>query len=79
MSDEHTLGGPGRIHLSFNLAGEFMGWFILSQLFSTLISMVHLCRTSDDEKDLEILSSAINWISWTGSRNDLSGPTELRS
>jgi putative transposase len=32
-----------------------MGWFILSQLFSTLISMVHLCRMSDDEIDLEIL------------------------
>ena len=32
-----------------------MGWFILTQLFSTLISMVRLSRTSDSEKDLEIL------------------------
>jgi putative transposase len=32
-----------------------MGWFILTQLFSTLISMVHLGRLSDSEKDLEIL------------------------
>ena len=32
-----------------------MGWFILTQLFSTLISMVRLCRMSDNEKDLEIL------------------------
>ncbi len=32
-----------------------MGWFILTQLFSTLISMVQLSRMSDNEKDLEIL------------------------
>ncbi len=32
-----------------------MGWFILAQLFSTLISMVRLGRMSDSEKDLEIL------------------------
>ena len=32
-----------------------MGWFILVQLFSTLISMALLCRMSDSEKDLEIL------------------------
>ena len=32
-----------------------MGWFILVQLFSTLISMARLCRMSDSEKDLEIL------------------------
>jgi putative transposase len=32
-----------------------MGWFILTQLFSTLISMVRLSRMSDSEKELEIL------------------------
>ena len=32
-----------------------MGWFILTQLVSTLISMVRLGRLSDCEKDLEIL------------------------
>jgi putative transposase len=32
-----------------------MGWIILAQLFSTLISMVRLGRMSDNEKDLEIL------------------------
>jgi|GEM_PF-2177676 len=32
-----------------------MGWFILAQLFSTLISMVRLGRKSDNEKDLEIV------------------------
>ena len=32
-----------------------MGWFILVQLFATLISMVRLGRLSDSEKDLEIL------------------------
>ena len=32
-----------------------MGWFILAQLSSTLISMVRLCRMSDNEKDLQIL------------------------
>ena len=32
-----------------------MGWFILTQLFSTLISMVRLRRMSEEEKDLEIL------------------------
>jgi hypothetical protein len=33
-----------------------MGWFILVQLFSTLISMVRLGRLSDSQKDLEILT-----------------------
>jgi putative transposase len=32
-----------------------MGWFILAQLFSTLISMVRFGRMSETEKDLEIL------------------------
>lgn len=32
-----------------------MGWFILAQLFHTLISMVRLGRLSDSRKDLEIL------------------------
>ena len=32
-----------------------MGWFILAKLFSVLISLVHLGRLSDPEKDLEIL------------------------
>ena len=32
-----------------------MGWFILTQLFSILISIVQLCHLSDNEKDLEIL------------------------
>ena len=32
-----------------------MGWFILTKLFSFLISLVHLGRLSDAEKDLEIL------------------------
>jgi putative transposase len=32
-----------------------MGWFILAQLFSTLISMVRLGCMPDSEKDLEIL------------------------
>ena len=32
-----------------------MGWFILTQLISTLIEIVRLGRLSDNEKDLEIL------------------------
>ena len=32
-----------------------MGWFVLAKLFSLLISLVHLGRLSDSEKDLEIL------------------------
>ena len=32
-----------------------MGWFILSYLFSTLISLVSIGRLSQQEKDLEIL------------------------
>jgi putative transposase len=32
-----------------------MGWFVLAKLFSVLISLVHLGRLSDPEKDLEIL------------------------
>ncbi len=32
-----------------------MGWFVLAKLFSVLISLVHLSRLSDPEKDLEIL------------------------
>ncbi len=32
-----------------------MGWFVLVKLFSVLISLVHLGRLSDPEKDLEIL------------------------
>jgi hypothetical protein len=32
-----------------------MGWFILVQLFYTLISMIRLGRRTDSEKDLEIL------------------------
>jgi len=32
-----------------------MGWFILSYLFSTLISLVSIGRLSAQEKDLEIL------------------------
>lgn len=32
-----------------------MAWFILSQIFSTLLTMLRLGRTSDRDKDLEIL------------------------
>jgi hypothetical protein len=32
-----------------------MGWFILAQLFSKLITLVSLGRLSEREKDLEIL------------------------
>ena len=32
-----------------------MSWFILSYLFSTLISLVSIGRLSEQEKDLEIL------------------------
>ena len=32
-----------------------MGWFVLFYLFSTLISLVSICRLSQQEKDLEIL------------------------
>jgi hypothetical protein len=32
-----------------------MGWFVLAKLFSVLISLVHLGRLSEPEKDLEIL------------------------
>ena len=32
-----------------------MGWFVLAKLFSILISLVHLGRLSETEKDLEIL------------------------
>ena len=32
-----------------------MAWFILSQLFSTLIQLIHIGRISDPEKELEIM------------------------
>jgi putative transposase len=32
-----------------------MGWFILAQLFSTLVQLIHLSRMSDQEKDLELM------------------------
>ena len=32
-----------------------MGWFILTQLFSTLIQLIGIGRKSDQEKDLEII------------------------
>ena len=32
-----------------------MGWFVLAKLFFVLISLVHLGRLSETEKDLEIL------------------------
>ena len=32
-----------------------MGWFILAQIFSTLMAFIGLGRSSDQEKDLEIL------------------------
>jgi hypothetical protein len=32
-----------------------MGWFVLAKFFSLLISLVHLGRLSDSEKDFEIL------------------------
>ena len=32
-----------------------MGWFVLAKLFSVLISLAHLGRLSDPEKNLEIL------------------------
>ena len=32
-----------------------MAWFILSQMFSTLLTLLRLGHTSDKEKDLEIL------------------------
>ena len=32
-----------------------MAWFILSQIFSTLLTLIRLVRTSDADKDLEIL------------------------
>ena len=31
-----------------------MGWFILAQLFSILITVVRIGRLSEQEKDLEI-------------------------
>jgi hypothetical protein len=56
-----------------------MGWFILAQLFSTLVSMLSLGRLSDSEKDLEILILRHQLNIWSGSRNGPSNPTELRS
>jgi hypothetical protein len=32
-----------------------MAWFILTQLFSTLIQLVRIGQMSDQEKDLEIM------------------------
>jgi putative transposase len=32
-----------------------MAWFVLSQIFSTLLTLLRLSRTSDKDKDLEIL------------------------
>jgi len=32
-----------------------MGWFILKQIFSTLLAILNVRRLSDQEKDLEIL------------------------
>ena len=32
-----------------------MGWFVLARIFSVLISLIHLGRLSEPEKDLEIL------------------------
>ena len=32
-----------------------MAWLILSQMFSTLLTLLRLGRTSDKDKDLEIL------------------------
>ncbi len=32
-----------------------MAWFILSQIFSTVLTLLRLGRTSDKDKDLEIL------------------------
>ena len=32
-----------------------MGWFILKHIFSTILSIIHITRLSDQEKDLEIL------------------------
>jgi hypothetical protein len=32
-----------------------MAWFILSQLFSTLVTLLRLDRTSETDKDLETL------------------------
>ena len=32
-----------------------MGWFILTQIFSTLIQLIGIGRKSDQEKDLEII------------------------
>ncbi len=32
-----------------------MGWFILTQLFSTLIQLIRIGSMSDHEKDLEII------------------------
>lgn len=32
-----------------------MGWFILAQIFTILISVVRIGRLSEQEKDLEIL------------------------
>jgi hypothetical protein len=32
-----------------------MGWFILAQLFSTLVQLIYLSRMSDQEKDLELM------------------------
>jgi hypothetical protein len=37
------------------------GWFILAQLFATLISWVRLGRLSDSEKELEILILRHQW------------------
>jgi hypothetical protein len=40
----------------FKEADNLMGWFILTQLFSTLIiQLIRIGRMSDQEKDLEIM------------------------
>ena len=32
-----------------------MGWFLLAQIFSALISLIQIGRLSESEKDLEIM------------------------
>jgi hypothetical protein len=36
-------------------ADNLMGWFILTQILSTLIQLIRIGRQSDQEKDLEII------------------------
>jgi len=49
-----TICGKMIAHYSKG-ANNLMAWFILTQLFSILIQLIHIGRMSDQEKDLEIM------------------------